>query len=463
MSIQFAIFLGIQSLTIVLCSVSALASVYSRRRALQQETSSLMAGSSVQEAYQRFVAARFRTILTARRTNTYILLGIVVIFLLFTSIQQTSSDSVLLDTTGNPFTGILMFIPIFIALLIGLFIGTYVLDVAGTLLVDQEAHQIFQLDNFPQEMVIQQKIRAVLLKLVPLICYLEGIALVQIFLPNPLLLFFLMAISLIIYFVITQVFATTFYALGASLRPLEQTEWAYLGERITQWTRLGGVTFSSIQVEHDLIGTTNVRAIGLNHPMFVISEHFLRNSDWRQQDAMIAFGIGGVRTHLIRLRALSTLLSLILTALVLGFLLLIPLLSDNIFPLLSVAFLIWIAALVGRIYAQRALRNVYYRIDRNAAFLTGDPLAVMVMLNTIQALNGVNATTRGVRIPSMQDRLTRLDALTRQPWPRAPHAANRVPAVAPAYFAQHILTVPLDQDALTSQPAPVPTNWYATP
>src|SRR5579883_6415 len=254
MPIQLAIFLGIQALAIVLYSLAALLSVYSQRQKLQQETGNIAAGSPVQEAYQRFVAARFRTLLTARRTNIYILFSFIIVFLAFSWVQPAFND-MLIDASGNPFADLLTFICMLVAALIGLYIGVYVLDVAGTILVDLEAHEVFQLGNLPQEVVIRQKVRKVLLRLVPLICYLEGVALVLTILPNLLFLVLLLAISLIIYFVVTQVFAATFYALGTSLRPLEQTEWAYLAERIAQWARLGGVTFSSIQIEYDLIGS----------------------------------------------------------------------------------------------------------------------------------------------------------------------------------------------------------------
>jgi len=453
MPIQLVVFLGIQFFAIIICSIVALIFVYLRRQALRREMDKIAAGSSVQEAYQRFVAARLYTIQMAQSTTMSILYPI-----LSLSRVQPNFETIFFRTTGDPQASFLGFLSIFAAILIGSYIGTFVLDVAGTILVDREAYKVFQLGSLSQEAMIRKKVHIFLLKLVSHIDYVGVVALISLFLPNIYFLRLLLVVSFAIYPVLVQIFANIFYVLSPAVRPLEQTEWAYLGERIAQWAHLGGVTFSSIRIEQDLIGKADVRVAGPNLHTLVISERLLRNSDWRQQDAMITFGVGCIRTQPVVLLTQSFLLALM--GLLTSSIVFMQLFMDSPvhFMFMLLILLLFIIFLISTI---PILYRFYYRIERNAAFLTGDPLAVMVMLNTINILNGINTTTRRNGI-LLQNRLKRLDALARQLWPRAPYADNRVPAIAPVYFDQHLLTVPLDQAALTSQPAPVPTSWYAT-
>lgn len=68
--------------------------------------------------------------------------------------------------------------------------------------------------------------------------------------------------------------------------------------------------------------------------------------------------------------------------------------------------------------------------------LTGDPLALMVALHTVGALRGNTA--------EMAKRISRLDALLKQPGPRAPWADAPVPSAIPLVVGGRTLTAPLD-------------------
>ena len=88
-------------------------------------------------------------------------------------------------------------------------------------------------------------------------------------------------------------------------------------------------------------------------------------------------------------------------------------------------------------------------------------MAMMVVLNTINQITGgmmgtVNLFGANSGGALLQQRMVRLDALLRQPGPRAPWAYQPVPSMTPVFFGPFSLTVPYQP----STPGPVPQTRY---
>jgi Zn-dependent protease with chaperone function len=191
--------------------------------------------------------------------------------------------------------------------------------------------------------------------------------------------------------------------------------------------------------------------------MVIISEFFLRHSEWRQQDAWVGALIGLVKRKV----SLHTFLGKLISCIIVGaYFLVLPftnsfstdLLALTIILLSPLLLLIGAYILISVIsaYSQRLETRDYIEADRLASFLTGDPVAVMVALNLVRALNGVT-------INQQDERMRNLDELARQPWSRAPQAALPVPAVCEASYDSHLLTTSMDW---VTAPGPVPAAPY---
>ncbi|HWS83341.1 MAG TPA: hypothetical protein VN207_03695 [Ktedonobacteraceae bacterium] len=129
------------------------------------------------------------------------------------------------------------------------------------------------------------------------------------------------------------------------------------------------------------------------------------------------------------------------------------------FTILSIALMVSILLKVANIVVTRYLRSAYFDVDRIAALLTGDPIAVMVLLNTMNSLNGVTTTQGSKLVPSTHERMHQLEILLHQPWPQAPQASMPVPSITAIGFGQRYLTMPLDQSI---QPAPLQVMSYSS-
>jgi hypothetical protein len=95
--------------------------------------------------------------------------------------------------------------------------------------------------------------------------------------------------------------------------------------------------------------------------------------------------------------------------------------------------------------------------DRYAAELTGDPLALLVALNTLAALNALAPDKRPGDFPNIVERVRALDAIIHEPGPRAPWATRPVPSVVPVSLGPYPVTVPL---GAAPPPADVPAGRY---
>jgi hypothetical protein len=203
------------------------------------------------------------------------------------------------------------------------------------------------------------------------------------------------------------------------------------------------------------VGSARALVYGLRRPTLLLSDILLKNTDWRQQDALIALML-----HHVKKRAflVNMLFGLAMTAL---------------FWIFIVAFSALIASVdapVAHSTAQTALLNVYiysillvfllfFYIDRQtspyrfAMDLTGDPLAVLAAVYT----SGLLMSTPPSRYTWQSKRMKQLVKLARQPGPRAPWANRPVPSIAPLDADAPTLTIPLEQAPL---PEPVADEPY---
>lgn len=235
---------------------------------------------------------------------------------------------------------------------------------------------------------------------------------------------------------------------AAALQPIEETQWAELLPRITAWANLAGIMFASIQIAQDPIGKHSVHVVGRGeHPTLIISEALLHVSEWRVQDALICMALG---KHKMRIASKLFARHLCFLALLCAW---IPttLLVDQLpyTPLrVSIGILMLALPIAAIIIALICPGKAYYRADRFAAHLTGDPLALIVAHCLVYALNGAQRQSLD------KDRhIQRLMKFDHQPWPRAPHADRPVPCTLSINVNKRQLTAP---PSLTTLPAAVP-------
>ncbi len=252
-------------------------------------------------------------------------------------------------------------------------------------------------------------------------------------------------------------------------RPIEETEWSALSPRIQAWARLAKFPYHKTRVTaSQTIGVRDGNVGGLFHRTLYISDTLLRNTDWRQQDAFVAYLFAWNRRRRLMLTfSLGASLGFLSAALV-GLVVISSL--EVVAPAAAAIGAIGLVALVALLLLVRVLTFVrFYQgnnrlpfyCDRSAADLTGDPMAVMVLLHTINQITGGSL---GVANPYymrsgntlLLQRMGQLDGFMRQPWPRAPWAYLPVPAMAPVYLGPMLLTIPYQPSA----PAPVPSGRY---
>ncbi len=260
----------------------------------------------------------------------------------------------------------------------------------------------------------------------------------------------------------------------APARPMEQTDWVALAPRIREWAQLAGVELGAVRVHAGgWLGIADGVVRGARHPVLSLSERFLANSDWRQQDALVAQLLGLARER--AKRPTATLAWRVVEAICL-----VVIASDRL--LFTGRWLNWLVgfnwaplALAGElvllpaaflVLAYSVLRHSLFGrtgrwqqvlvADRFAVELTGDPLALAVALHTLYALR------RGP-VASFFDGLARSHALSLERFGQLNQllsqpdghswAAEPVPAIAAVQASLPDQTVALERAAA---PAPVP-------
>jgi hypothetical protein len=254
-------------------------------------------------------------------------------------------------------------------------------------------------------------------------------------------------------------------------RPLEETEWASLAPRIADWARLTRFPYRNTRVtSNQTFGFRDGNVGGLFRRTLYLSDAVLSNTDWRQRDAMIVYLF--TQNRRIRLAAIFNLsISLVTLAALVGVFFAQSIFLDSLMAALMAGlglFLLLLALLVIRMVLLVRFYSGNNRLpfycDRIAAELTGDPLAMMVLLNTLNQITGgflgavaVNPYSPGGRPSLLLQRMIQLESLMSQPGPRAPWAYQLVPSMGPVYLGPMLLTVPYQRSAT---PGPVPVTGY---
>jgi hypothetical protein len=256
--------------------------------------------------------------------------------------------------------------------------------------------------------------------------------------------------------------------------PLDRSPWAAVAPRVWAWAQLAGVPLAGVRVQYtSRLGWANVNLSGWRRRTVYLSDGIFTEADWRQQDALFAQALGVARAP--RRWALARHSQSVVSLIVIGLLLAVIfgvdalssggpgvalLVSAGVFILLGALFAYLVYDLVRRrvsgnaSFARRILAN-----DRYAAELTGDPLALLVALNTLTALNAMSPEKRLGGFPTIVERVRALDAIVHEPGPRAPWATRPVPSVVPVSLGPYQVTVPL---ANAPPPAAVPAVRYAS-
>jgi Zn-dependent protease with chaperone function len=270
-------------------------------------------------------------------------------------------------------------------------------------------------------------------------------------------------------------FGTRIRAWLTGARPIEQTSWASLASRIHAWAKLAGVEVRDLWVDtlEDGITDNAVIAGPRRHALFLGAE-LLSSVDWRQRDAVIGHELGHAHFRHLPANAAVDLLrtvlaaSLLMAALDPGFLAgLLPAFEPGApvgyFGAPSSLLVLALAiAAVGLSAVDRGRRRrAELACDRFSANLTGDPLAMAVVLHTIITLVGYPLRQRSRTHPTFEQRQRELMHLLHLPGPRAPWAYAPVPSAIPFVAPPFTYTVPLDQ---APAPAPVqPPPFQALP
>jgi len=233
--------------------------------------------------------------------------------------------------------------------------------------------------------------------------------------------------------------------------PIQETQWTDLEPRIRQWAEVVGVKLHSIYLLRETrFNSHGIVVAGLRQPSLFLSDMFLNNADWRQQDALVVVTLILLAKQTLRYAWLLRLCTALFVILLVSLGVYVITYADINGGLVFIALALLIALLICRRVLQRWFIALYYEADFQAASITGDPLALLVALNTLAKLNPRTASLSVKRV-----RL--LERMMEQTGPRASWANTPVPSFVPVARALQSFTVPIDQ---ASSLAPVPSGPY---
>lgn len=271
-------------------------------------------------------------------------------------------------------------------------------------------------------------------------------------------------------------------------RCIEDTEWKGLYARAEAWAALMGVRLRAIYVRsplHSGIATTRCpQVLGTkNGCTLFLDEAFLSTSEWRQQDALICQHLAFAKTVPVPIArverfALAGAVGMVVALALIGviatsqawitasFTVSGPSIFSTAFnAFIALLLLELVAVAIGSPKRRLALRNRITDADAAALQQTGDPCAMIAMLNTLAVTTDLRPVIAWQGYPSLAFRASVADTVARKPGPRAPWAAEPVPSVKPVetrdYMSAQAITVPLTDEARSAVPQPVPTAAYA--
>jgi hypothetical protein len=243
----------------------------------------------------------------------------------------------------------------------------------------------------------------------------------------------------------------------ARVEPLEKTRWAALEPRIRQFSEREEVEIGGIYVQAMArTGSAQSQVYGLRHPTLLLSDIFLKNSDWRQQDALIVIMLGYIKKNASRINIVFSLaVTVTFWIFVVAFSTLVASLDAPVAPSTALTALFslcvfCILLMVIRVFSL-SQQSAHYR---SAMHVTGDPLAVLAAIHTM----GLLTTTLLSSYTWRSKRMSRLHHHASQFGPRAPWADRPVPSIAPLDPGSVTLTIPLEQ---APPPEPVADALYS--
>jgi Zn-dependent protease with chaperone function len=271
--------------------------------------------------------------------------------------------------------------------------------------------------------------------------------------------------------VLTSLNAAQLRAWLTGAVPIAHTAFADQAERMRGWASLAGVPLHAILVDAIADGNAdNALVAGWQRPTLFLGAEMLAHTDWRQRDAVIGHELGHARMgHLRSNMLVATWRALLLTVVLVGlapaslqYLFAAP--SGNpadtgdlwsvVLPVLAPLALIVVLlvfSVFGR-FDRRRRHRMELACDDFSASLTGDPLAMAVVLHTITLLSGIPLRQRSQTHPTFDQRVGAMLQRLYAAGPRADWAERPVPADIPFTTPSTSYTVPMDQ---APPPAPV--------
>jgi len=251
--------------------------------------------------------------------------------------------------------------------------------------------------------------------------------------------------------------------------PLEESPWAVLVPRVQTWAQRVGVEVAAVYVRDTsrLGNRESCVEVQDRRCALFLTEGFLANSGWRQQDALLcqllAAGArmpglqGQARQRLVRVLAPAVgllLVDLMLASGVFGYSFVVAVLI-NLMPIIYIAGVL----VVGWWYFKASVqttKQIVLDADEAAAVLTGDPFAVMVAFHTEATLAGIPLDYRRLLCPSVAERLDAFDGLAAREGGWAPWATDPVPSITKMESEGRLLTTPLTDAAKLAPPPEIP-------
>jgi hypothetical protein len=178
--------------------------------------------------------------------------------------------------------------------------------------------------------------------------------------------------------------------------------------------------------------------------MLLLNNAFLTHSDWRQQEALLAWMIGLLHRRVpvtyLWLKNGLFVITWTLLATVVALLASLSTSQSLLIALIALTILIIIYS-ITILMAQRKMHHDYLAADRFAINQTNDPLALIIVLHTIHTLN-----THSSQLPSiMVKRIIALYQLVQQPDSPGHWTHDPVPSLSPFSLGEKLLTTPLHQ------------------
>lgn len=451
-------------LAAALIVISALLSL-GRRATFQRELAAVRSGKYL--AWQGY--ARYRnSARRAVRARTSIFLVVLIIILVASLVLPQTSFGVsgflaLITTSAN--IALLL-----VCFLTGLVLALVISSILVAVLADAPAYRVLHGGTLRTRDLVTRRLKVHASVRIPLMLWCDGCAV-------------LFAVGVSWWVCLALAFAMYATANVVALRllvplqrwlyphvPLEQSRWAALAPRVEAWAQLAGLPVPHVYVRSGPVeGFGNSAALGGSPGMLLLTDEFLANSEWRQQDALLCWLLVA-REPLMRQAARIVAFGICTMLVMVGLIAAVALsfssptgdlassLVLTFLPILVVIALLVVLSTFARRINRRA-KQILRAADRRAAELTGDPWAVMAMLATMDTLClGIPAIS-GYALGPVPPRLAELEALTHAPGPRAPWAYQPVPSLQPVLASAYPITVPLNsQGSGQAVPAVAPSH-----